>query len=124
MKDETKALMAKAEEDLASAKYSLDGGFVRSCISSAYYAMFHAAQALLAEKGADSHSHQGLLATVSLEYIQSRLLPPEHGRHLHKAFERRMAADYDVRDHLPEETARETVVWAAAFIAAAQELLS
>jgi uncharacterized protein len=123
MNDEAQALMAQAEEDLASAKHSAAGGFLRSAISSAYYAMFHAAEALLAERGSDSSSHRGLLATVSVEYIQTKLLPPEHGRHLHRAFERRMKADYEVKDHLPEEMAWETIAWAEAFIAAARELL-
>lgn len=93
MRTEAQALMAQAREDLASARHSLAGGFVRSAVSAAYYAMFHAAEALLAERGLDSSSHQGLLATVSAEYVQTKLLAPAQGRQLRKAFERRMKAD-------------------------------
>lgn len=57
------------------------------------------------------------------EDLASAHYSPEHGRHLHKAFERRMTADYEVKDHLPAEMARETIAWAEAFIAAAHELL-
>ena len=124
MKEETAALLGQAREDLASARHSLSGGFIRSAVASAYYSMFHAAEALLAEKGLDSTSHKGVLATVSLEYVQRRLLAPEHGRHLNQAFERRLRADYSVRDQIPEDIARECLGWAEAFLAAAEHLLS
>lgn len=123
MKEEAAALMAQAREDVASARHSLSGGFVRSAISSAYYPMFHAAEALLAERDLIGSSHQGVIATIGLEYVRSKLLPPEQGRHLNQAFARRMRADYEVKDHLPEEMARETIAWAEAFIVAAVELL-
>ena len=86
--------------------------------------MFHAAEALLAEKDLDASSHKGVLSSVSLVYVQTRLLPPESGRQLNIAFDRRLRADYEVKDHIPEEVASETIAWAEAFIAAAQELLT
>ena len=124
MKDETAALMKQAREEVASARHSVTGGFIRTAVSSAYSAMFHAAEALLVEKGLQRASHKGVLSTIGLQYVQAKLLAPEQGRQLRQAFERRLKADYEVRDHIPEETARETISWAEAFIAAAEELLA
>ncbi|MBU0611597.1 MAG: HEPN domain-containing protein, partial [Armatimonadetes bacterium] len=118
------ALLDAAREDLARARHSLSGEFVRGAVSSAYYAMFHAAEALLAEKDLDATSHKGVLSEVSLRYVQTHLLPPEQGRQLNLAFDLRLRADYKVQDHMPAEVAREVIAWAEAFIAAAEELLA
>lgn len=64
MKPETATLMSKAAQSLAAARMLETSGFHEQAVSDAYYAMFHAAEALLAEKGLDHSSHRGVLSGI------------------------------------------------------------
>jgi uncharacterized protein (UPF0332 family) len=64
VKPETATLMSKAAQSLAAARMLETSGFHEQAVSDAYYAMFHAAEALLAEKGLDHSSHRGVLSGI------------------------------------------------------------
>jgi hypothetical protein len=115
--------MARAHDDVTAARHLLDKGLFPHAVSDAYYAMFHAAKALLVEKGIATSSHRGVLSSIGHDYIRTGLLSRAQGRHLREAFDQRQQADYEVTDHFDEAVALECIAWAEAFIAAAEELL-
>jgi len=124
VKQESAALMGKAGQSLAAARVLETNGFHEQAVSDAYYAMFHAAEALLAEQGVDHSSHRGVLSGIGQHYTRMGLLDRESSRRLHLSFERRLEADYEVGERITATVAQESIQWAEAFIAAAEALLS
>jgi uncharacterized protein len=124
MRAETAALLARSRQDLVVARHLLASDMIPHAISDAYYAMLHAAKALLVEKGVAASSHGGVLSAIGQTYVRMGHLDKTQSRHLREAFDYRQRADYEVTDQLSAEMARETIAWADAFIAAAEELLS
>lgn len=123
MKAETQALLARAHEDVTAARYLLEKSLFAHAVSDAYYAMFHAAKALLVEQGTEVSSHRGVLSTIGHDFVRSGRLAPVFGEHLHIAFDQRQRADCKVTDHLDEVVARECLEWAEGFIAEAEQIL-
>lgn len=63
-------------------------------INRLYYACFHAAQAVLYDRGHDPRSHGGVLSLFGSEVVVSGDAPREHGRFLNRLSELRKQADY------------------------------
>lgn len=92
--------LAKAEEFLRTAQRCVEEGWYNSAASRAYYAMFHAVQAALANVGITRPwwSHGSLHATLSGELVRRRKLYPfSFVRAITEALELRHTADYS--DH-------------------------
>jgi len=64
-----KAIMAKAEEKLASAERELAAGFPGEASSRAYYAAFHAITAVLATRGLSFFSHTQTIGAFNREFV-------------------------------------------------------
>jgi len=62
-KNFVKASLVRAEKALHSARLLAENGELEDAVSRAYYAMFHAARALLFSKGEKPKTHRG---TISL----------------------------------------------------------
>jgi uncharacterized protein len=123
VKAETEALVARARQDLLAARHLLDKSFLPHAISDAYYAMFHAAKALLVEKGIETSSHRGVISSIGHDFVRMGLLSQTDGRRLRELFDQRQRADYKVTDQFDEAMAREAITWAEAFIESAERLL-
>ena len=123
MNPEVLAQLEKAETSLAAAGHLLRGRFYEAAVSSAYYAMFHAAEALLEEKRLDVSSHRGVISAIGAEFVRIGLIDRKHGRRLHIAFERRREADYETDCKADESSASETINWAREFLDAAKVYL-
>jgi uncharacterized protein (UPF0332 family) len=78
--------------------------------------MFYAATALLADIGSEFASHRAVLAAFGRELVATGRVPGRYHRALLDAFELRLTADYDVKAHIPIESAREGYDSAKAFI--------
>lgn len=63
-------------------------------INRLYYACFHAAQAVLYDRGHDPRSHGGVLSLFGSEVVVNGDAPREHGRFLNRLSELRKQADY------------------------------
>lgn len=91
----------KAKKFLASAKVLLEHGDYDSCISRCYYAVFHAAIALLEKLGIRQKKweHKFVLAAFSLELVHKRKIMPSESREVFRfLFDQRNEADYDVEE--------------------------
>jgi len=114
----------KAKEDLLTAKMSLDGGMLRGSVNRPYYAVFHAARALLALEGADYKKHVGVIAHFHREYVKTGLFDKAHGETISNAFVIRNEADYDDFYVLPKEDTVEQLTNAEKFTAAVENYIN
>lgn len=94
--NDSAALMQKADRALASARLLLDAGDTDGACNRAYYAMFDAARAALANAAEPetTKTHGGLIAAFGLQLVKPGRLPKALGRMLNRAEEVRLLADY------------------------------
>lgn len=114
--------LARGREALVSATILLDAKQYPDAISRAYYAMFHAACALLASIGRNARTHDGVRALVSEHFIRPGILGQEHGRALSRMAGDRGDADYNVAALFSEKDVREDIALAEAFLIAAEAI--
>lgn len=110
MPDDSTALLNKARGILEAARLCRDHGLHDSAVSRAYYAMFWAAVAALAQWGItkDLWSHRSLRSTFSFEMIRKRGLFPVHvGVYLTEGLSMRIAADYHIEPMTEADSGRE-----------------
>ncbi len=117
-------LLEKAWEDIAAGKDILGTPRPWRAASDAYYAMFHAAEAMLLSLGIETSSHAATQAAFGQHFAKSRRLDPKLHRYLLNASEKRIASDYDVTVRLRTEDVQELLLQAEEFVGAAQYLLS
>ena len=67
-----------------------------TAVNRAYYAIFYAANALLATKGLERSKHSGVIAAFRQHFVKTGLIEPEFSRFYGAALDERHAADYDL----------------------------
>lgn len=82
-----------AHEALQAAELLAGNGLARSSIDRSYYAALYAASALLAGRGIYPGSHDGVIAMLSLHFIEAGPLPKIAGRDLQRPQDQRLIAD-------------------------------
>ena len=117
-------LLERAREDLRVAQELFERAHTGHASSTAYYAMFHAAEALLLSLGIEVSSHSATHAAFGVHFAKTGKLDPALHRSLIQAFNKRIAADYDVAIQLPAEEVEAMLDQAGKFVAAAEELLN
>ena len=90
----------------------------------AYYAMFHAAQALLRARDLRYRKHSGVHAAFAEHFIKSGVLDPRYHRSLIDAFDERLSADYDLDFDTDVTRARTSIDRAGEFLAEAKRHLN
>lgn len=114
---------ARAAGALTSARVLLDAGQFADAISRAYYAVFHAASALLASIGRSARTHDGVRALIAEHFIRPGVLAQGHGRTLARVAGDRGEADYNVAAVFTEADVREDIELATTFLAAARAIV-
>lgn len=123
MNAEEDELLAEANASLEAAQLLLTKGFVDYAASRAYYAMFHAAQALIAREGMSFSRHSAVIAAVGEHFARTGRLEARMHRYLLKAFEMRNAADYIPGPALSRADADEQLLHATEFVERVRDLL-
>lgn len=115
MTNEVDALQAKARRTMAEAQHLFESGFYEGSISRAYYAMFHAAEAVLLDIGITTSTHKGVHTMFGKHFVRAERFPSQLGRDLTDVFEARQSADYgNVRS--AAEDAKEALQKASSFV--------
>ncbi|NEV60951.1 HEPN domain-containing protein [Thiorhodococcus minor] len=116
--------MQKADRALASARLLLDAGDTDGACNRAYYAMFDAARAALANEVEleTTKTHGGLIAAFGLQLVKPGRLPKALGRMLNRAEEVRLLADY-TGGSVESADARELLSQAEDFVDAVRNYL-
>jgi uncharacterized protein (UPF0332 family) len=123
MKEQSRALLAKASENLAAAQDLMDKGHAEVAVSRAYYAMFYAAEAALLEEDLEFSSHGAVHGAFGERLAKSGRLEPKLHRYLLDAYRARQSADYDAPADISAEDARVVVNRAQEFISAIKRYL-
>lgn len=63
-------LLAKSERKLLAATDAAERGHYEDAVSRAYYAMFHAAQAMLLTKHLESKTHFGVIQLLAKNFVE------------------------------------------------------
>ncbi|MCI0471718.1 MAG: HEPN domain-containing protein, partial [Candidatus Aminicenantes bacterium] len=87
--------LQKAQDDLETAESNLIGNKLSQSINRSYYAMFHAARAMLALDKIDSKKHSGVISFFNRYYIKTGKIEREYSKILSEAFDIRNDSDYD-----------------------------
>jgi uncharacterized protein (UPF0332 family) len=116
-------LMAKASASLEQARLLFDAGHFDGAVDRAYYAMFHAASALLARQGLRFSSHRALLAAFGKELAKTGDVERKYHRILLSAFDLRQTADYGAQTAVDASEARDACQAAIDFLAMARTRL-
>lgn len=116
--------MAKAEEKLSAAQLLIKEGFVDDAISRAYYAIFHAASAVLLSEGMSVESHRALKEMFGLHFVKTGQIERKYGRLLSKLKDERETGDDDIYTSFEREDAESAVREATEFIAAMKRYLA
>ena len=117
------AMFKKALEKFASAQMDMKDGLFDDAVSRAYYAVFHAVSAVLAQRGLTFSSHAQLMGAFNREFVKTREFPADTYRKLQQLFEDRQTGDYDWHSQIDEETAKQDLENAAHVIELCREYL-
>jgi len=110
-----------ARSDLQDARAGYENQRYKWSTIQAYYAMFHAARALIFYRGYREKSHFCLSVALRALFIEDGKLDAQTGRDFLNAMSLREAADYEAEFSL--EGAKAVIAFAARFIEKATEIL-
>lgn len=116
--------LERAKGSLRAAELLADAGERADAVSRAYYAIFHAASALVSSIGRSARTHDGLRALVSEHFIRPGVLAVEHGRAMSRVAGDRNDADYNVAAVFTDADVREDISRAMAFLDAVERVLA
>jgi uncharacterized protein (UPF0332 family) len=119
----SEAEIARSKHFLAAARHLFSGQFYEDAVSRAYYAVFHAACALLASIGRTVRTHDGLRAAIAQHFVKPGTLDAKYSRLLARIAADRSDADYAAVSTFRAEDAEESIRQAEAFIAAVETVL-
>ena len=95
-RDEVALYVEHARQMLEVAHHNLTDGFYASAVNRAYYAIFYAANALLATKGLARSKHSGVIAAFRQHFIKPGFIESEYSDIYGRVMDDRHKGDYDV----------------------------
>jgi uncharacterized protein (UPF0332 family) len=105
-----------AREMLSAAAHNISGGFYSSAVNRAYYAVFYAANALLATQGISRSRHSGVIATFRQRFVKSGLIETEYGDIYGRIMDDRHVSDYDIEASIDPDRAQADLDEATRFV--------
>jgi uncharacterized protein (UPF0332 family) len=124
LKEETIALLEKAERSIRNAERTMTDGDLDFAASRAYYAMFYVADALLGEKDMHFSKHGGVHGAFAQHFVKTGKFDAKFQRWLVSAFNQRMLGDYGTAPEFNREDVQEIIEQAGEFLKAAHEYLN
>ncbi|MCR4320674.1 MAG: HEPN domain-containing protein [Candidatus Brocadiaceae bacterium] len=113
MESTTKALiigyMQKANKKLEVAEKLLKSSDYDDAVSRAYYAVFHATQALLLTEGERAETHKGIVTLFGLLFVKTGKFSKNIGKSLANLKDDRESGDYEVFSYIDKETAETAI---------------
>lgn len=121
--EEIAVYLDRADSSLQAARTLVWTGFSDYAASRAYYAMFYAATALLAQKGLSYSKHSGVVAAIHQNFVKTGVLEAKHGKNLNWLFGLRATGDYGGATHVSSEDAEAAIEAAQEFLAAVRQII-
>jgi len=122
MTEEARLHFIRAAECVEDSRVLLDNERPAAAVARAYYAMFHAATAVLAAKGIKRSSHSGILSAFGQYLVKPGLIKQDFHLSLREAFELRQQTDYDPIVDIQLQQAKQTLEQAIDFVDACRKL--
>jgi uncharacterized protein (UPF0332 family) len=116
--------LALARETLEAARVLAAAGLHRHAVGRSYYAVFHAACALLASIGRRARIHDGVRALVNEHFVRPGRLAAEHARTLRQIAGDRADADYDASATFDQADSGADIARAESFLGAVETVLA
>jgi hypothetical protein len=85
-------------------------------VSRAYYAVYHATQALLLSEGEKAETHKGVVTLFGLLFVKTGKFKKNLGKYIANLKDNRESGDYEVFSYIDQETAENAVSEAHEFI--------
>ena len=86
--------LEKAAQDLASARENLSAGRLQNSVRDAYFACFHSFSAVLIKAGRTFKKHSEVRSILHRDYVKTKKMAIEWGKHYDWLFDNRQKADY------------------------------
>jgi len=116
--------LAKAQDDLKTARDDLAHGHYRGAINRAYYTIFHTASAVLLWHDIERARHSGIQSSFGEFLIKPGTIEAEYGKMYSRARKAREKHDYDLDAVWPSrEEAEQIVADAERFVARVERYL-
>jgi len=122
-KYEVTLYVERARQMLEVAGYNLANDFYESAINRAYYAIFYAANALLATQGLSRSKHSGVIAAFRQHFVKPGLIAVEYGDVYGRVMDDRQVSDYDIGATIEPERAQIDLADARRFVRAVEQYL-
>jgi uncharacterized protein (UPF0332 family) len=116
--------LSKARGKARVARDLLARGEWDDAVSRAYYAAFHAAQAVLLTEGQRGETHRGLITLFGLLLVKTGKFDKKWGKFLANLKDDRETSDYEALSWMDKETADRAVLEAEGFVATVEQYLA
>jgi uncharacterized protein len=113
----------RAVDELKAAKVLHESGFYYKSVSSAYYAVYHAAKAALLFKGVVPQSHEGVERMFSLYYVKTNDVELNTGKIIGRLMKLREEADYYTESSFSSDESADAIAKAEIFVAKIKEAI-
>ncbi|MFN3480488.1 MAG: HEPN domain-containing protein, partial [Thermodesulfovibrionales bacterium] len=105
IKELIKGYIEKAEKKLNVAEKLLKTEDYEDAVSRAYYAVYHATQALLLSEGERAETHKGVVTLFGLLFVKTGKFKKNLGKYLANLKDDRESGDYEIFSYIDKETA-------------------
>ncbi len=116
MNEEMQLYFNKAQDCVKDAELLLNANRASAVVGRCYYAMFHAASAILLDKDIKRHSHQGLISAFGQIFIKPGHIDAKFHKYLIEAFDLRQESDYQPVAEISEKQAGKLLERAKEFL--------
>lgn len=124
IKELIKGYMEKAQKKLEVAKRLFESEDYEDAVSRAYYAVYHATQALLLTEGEKAETHKGVVTLFGLLFVKTGKFKKNLGKYLANLKDDRESGDYEVFSYIDKETAESALNEATEFLMESKKYLS
>jgi len=114
--------LGRAAESMRAARVLIDASLLHDAESRLYYAIYHAAVALLLTEGVEPRSHAGTAGLLGLHFVKTGRMGAEEARLFARIQKHRIEADYGRDFVLTEAALREDLVSCQGFLDRAREI--
>lgn len=116
-------MLDKPQRSLSVAQKLLRDNDIDDAAAKAYYAAFHAMQAVLLSKGLVFSKHAGVKSALNREFIRTEIFPQEVSKKIERLFEDRQIADYGYEETISLRDASQDVADAQEIIETIKDYL-
>lgn len=122
MNEEVRLHLERADDCIKDAELLLSAHRYSAAVGRGYYAMFHAATAVLLKRDIKRHSHQGLISAFGQFMVKTGKVDPRFHKYISEAFDLRQESDYQPLVEIKEQQASKVLERAREFVEVCRKL--